>query len=197
MSMHLSHVNLVGNIAAPAEMKVATATTKMAIFRLAVNPRYQNRDGVWVDGQVSFLSVQCWGRLAEEVVARTRVGMPVLVMGKLIQGTWKTKDENDNEVTRSRVHVRASHIGPDMSRLLVTTQEIKPPVKAIEQQATGEGTMAGETTGADAGTVAASDTASGDRELVGAGVGSGAGSDGEAKGFAGAAAGLSKTEPPF
>ena len=61
--------------------------------------------------------MQCWGRLAENARRCLRKGMSVLVVGTVILETWTDAETDTN---RSRIVLKASHIGPDLNRYLTT-----------------------------------------------------------------------------
>src|SRR5699024_331980 len=83
-----------------------TEDAAMAVFRMAVNHRYQDRDGQRVDGSPTFVTVQCWGKLAQNVVSDGYKGMPVVVVGRLYQSTWTAQDSGER---RSTLRIRTSH----------------------------------------------------------------------------------------
>ena len=122
MSSQMATIHLTGNMVSNPEMKHRTEDAAMAVFRMAVNHRYQDRNGQWVDGSPTFVTVQCWGKLAQNVVSDGYKGMPVVVVGRLYQSTWTAQDSGEK---RSALRIRASHVGADMGlrRVTVTREE--------------------------------------------------------------------------
>ncbi|ALN15607.1 hypothetical protein ASQ49_10380 [Acidipropionibacterium acidipropionici] len=60
-----------------------------ARFRVAQTPRYM-RDGAWIDGETTWLSVRVNGRLAENCKNSLTKGDPVVVVGRLRTQVWTT-----------------------------------------------------------------------------------------------------------
>lgn len=134
MSNHMATIHLTGNMASTPEMKHRTENAAMAVFRLAVNHRYQDRHGTWVDGDPTFVTVQCWGKLAKNIVSDGFKGMPVVVVGRLYQSTWTVQDTGEQ---RSALRIRASHVGADMTlrRVAVTKEEAANTAPAEDDKA--------------------------------------------------------------
>jgi single-strand DNA-binding protein len=79
--------------------------------------RFNAEQGEWVDGDRLFLSVVCWRKLADGVVASLGKGDPVIVSGKLV-----TRDFEVDGKRRSVVEVDASAVGPDLNRCVADTR---------------------------------------------------------------------------
>lgn len=82
-----------------------------ARFRVAQTPRFM-RDGAWVDGQTTWLSVRVNGRLAEHCRETLRKGDPVVVVGRLRTQVWTTPEG----VQREQQVVQATTVGHDLQR---------------------------------------------------------------------------------
>ena len=82
-------------------------------LRIACTARWRNREtGEWADGATTFVNVQCWRQLADNVATCLRKGEPVLVMGRL-----RIRSYNDAEgKTRTSVEIDASSVGHDLTR---------------------------------------------------------------------------------
>ena len=87
-----------------------TATTYIADFRLASTPRVL-RNGEWVDGPTTWITVKAWRMLAKNLAASLRRGDPVIVIGRLRTSTW----ERDGQ-TYERLELDAVTVGPDLRR---------------------------------------------------------------------------------
>ncbi len=82
-------------------------------FRMAANERRYDRDsGTWVDGDTLYMTIVCWRRLAENVVACLSKGDPVVVTGKVRTREYEGKDGENRSVTE----LEASAVGPDLAR---------------------------------------------------------------------------------
>ena len=98
-------------------------------FRMASNSRYQDREtGEWRTGGTLYLSVACWGRLAQRAGGLVAKGD-----GLLVQGRLQTNEYEVDGVRRSDLEMRAAAMGPDLSRMDVTFRRRE-----------GEGSAAGE-----------------------------------------------------
>ncbi|HEY5985328.1 MAG TPA: single-stranded DNA-binding protein [Streptosporangiaceae bacterium] len=108
-----AQVFLSGYVATDPAFKRLNGKTSTAKLRIAYTARRVNREtGEWSDGPTSFLTVQCWRTLAENVAVCLRKGEPVLVKGRLQVRKYESNDGG----TRLAVEVDASSIGHDLNR---------------------------------------------------------------------------------
>ena len=121
-------------------------------FRVASNSRRRGGDGKWEPGNSLFVTVNCWGRLVSGVGASLGKGSPVIVVGNIHTSEYEDRDGN----RRSTLEMRATSVGPDLSRCIARVEK----------------TVA---TGADAETTPAPEVG-GDVDAAGAGEGDHAGS---------------------
>src|ERR1700752_999270 len=84
-------------------------------FRVASNSRRRTADGTWEAGNSLFVTVNCWGRLVTGVGAALRKGDPVIVVGHVYTSEYEDRDGN----RRSNLEMRATSVGPDLSRSIV------------------------------------------------------------------------------
>jgi single-strand DNA-binding protein len=84
-------------------------------FRVASNSRRRTADGTWEAGNSLFVTVNCWGRLVTGVGAALRKGDPVIVVGHVYTSEYEDRDGN----RRSSLEMRATSVGPDLSRSIV------------------------------------------------------------------------------
>lgn len=88
-------------------------------FRVASNSRRRCPDGSWGAGDSLFVTVSCWGRLVTGVGAALGKGTPVIVVG-----TVHTSEYDDRDgVRRWNLEMRASAVGPDVSRTIVRIEK--------------------------------------------------------------------------
>jgi single-strand DNA-binding protein len=81
--MHETQVTLVGWAATQVDYREAE-TGAVARFRMAVQPRYWNRqEGAWTDGPASFYTVWAKRALAVNLAGSVTVGEPLVVHGRL------------------------------------------------------------------------------------------------------------------
>lgn len=88
-------------------------------FRVASNSRRRNGDGSWEPGNSLFITVNCWGRLVTGVGAALGKGAPVIVVGHVYTSEYEDRDGN----RRSSLEMRATSVGPDVSRAIVRIEK--------------------------------------------------------------------------
>jgi single-strand DNA-binding protein len=88
-------------------------------FRVASNSRRRTADGSWEPGNSLFITVNCWGRLVTGVGAALAKGAPVIVAGHVYTSEYEDRDGN----RRSSLEMRATAVGPDLSRVLVRIEK--------------------------------------------------------------------------
>ena len=88
-------------------------------FRVASNSRRRTADGGWEPGNSLFITVNCWGRLVGGVCAALGKGAPVIVTGHVYTSEYEDRDGN----RRSSLEMRATAVGPDLSRVFVRIEK--------------------------------------------------------------------------
>lgn len=81
-----ANVSFTGNLGTDVEMKIGEGW-RGARFRVAHTPRVM-RQGEWVDGTTTWMSVHVYGRLADNCHVSLRKGDPVMVTGRLRTRSW-------------------------------------------------------------------------------------------------------------
>ena len=127
-----------GNVATQIRHRVASSGTHVADFRLASTRRWSGRDGSERES-TSFLSVRCFGPLADNVASSLDVGQPVVVAGRM------EIEENERDGQRYRdIVLLASGVGPNLAlgstafRRTVTTRRTAhatPPAQSRREPA--------------------------------------------------------------
>jgi single-strand DNA-binding protein len=102
-----SYVHVTGYVGTDVELRSGSG---LATFRLATTPRYR-KNGDWVDGNTTWLTVTCWRSLAEHVASSIRKGEPVIVVGRLRTNVWQGQDG-----PVERLILEAITVGHDLSR---------------------------------------------------------------------------------
>ena len=105
--MNATIVTFAGHLADAPDLRFTRAGRPVAKVRVAVNSRYQNSDGAWVDGATSWHTVQAWGALAEHLAESVTKGDRVLVHGRLEQRQYLSETGE----TRTSWEVTAEEIG--------------------------------------------------------------------------------------
>jgi single-strand DNA-binding protein len=88
-------------------------------FRVASNSRRRTGDGSWEPGNSLFITVNCWGKLVTGVGAALGKGAPVIVVGHVYTSEYEDRDGN----RRSSLEMRATSVGPDLSRAIVRIEK--------------------------------------------------------------------------
>jgi single-strand DNA-binding protein len=107
-------------------------------FRVASNSRRRTGDGSWEQGNSLFITVNCWGKLVSGVGAALGKGAPVIVVGHVHTSEYEDRDGN----RRSSLEMRASAVGPDLSRVFVRIEKPGYTGPNAEQSPAIGGTMA-------------------------------------------------------
>ena len=114
-------------------------------FRVASNSRRRTADGSWEPGNSLYVTVNCWGRVADGVAGRLFKGDPVVVVGYIHTNEYLDKEGN----RRSSMEVRATSVGPDMTRCAVKTEprrssdsEARSPEAQVQEEIEGSGDLA-------------------------------------------------------
>ncbi len=90
-------------------------------FRVASNSRRRTPEGAWEAGNSLFVNVNCWGRVMDGASGVLIKGDPVVVVGHLYTSEYDDKEGN----RRSSVEVRATAVGPDLTRATVRIEQRK------------------------------------------------------------------------
>ncbi|HWF28797.1 MAG TPA: single-stranded DNA-binding protein [Mycobacterium sp.] len=88
-------------------------------FRVASNSRRRTGDGSWEPGNSLFITVNCWGKLVTGVGAALGRGAPVIAVGHVYTSEYEDRDGN----RRSSLEMRATSVGPDLSRAIVRIEK--------------------------------------------------------------------------
>jgi single-strand DNA-binding protein len=83
-------VQLVGRLGADPEMKMYGDAKKLANIRLAVNDRYKNVKGEWMD-ETQWFNLIAWSKLAIYVEKYLLKGAEVAVEGRLVNKSFTDK----------------------------------------------------------------------------------------------------------
>lgn len=92
-------------------------------FRVASNSRRRGPSGNWEPGNSLYVTVNCWGNLARGVSASLGKGDAVVVVGHLYTSEYEDKEG----ARRSSVEVRATAVGPDLSRCIAKVDPLPRP----------------------------------------------------------------------
>jgi single-strand DNA-binding protein len=128
-------VTLAGYVATEPHYKTINDEIPHVTMRVAWTTRYRDREtGEWRDGKTSFANVNCWRKLANNVVSSLRKGQAIVVMGRL-----QVRDFDDREGKRRiAVDIEADAIGHDLYRGVAHFQRtFRSPGEAADGQPDG------------------------------------------------------------
>jgi len=112
--MFETSITVVGNIVNDPQRR-RVGDQEVVKFRVASNSRRRTPTGGWETANSLFVTVNCWGRLVTGVGAALGKGSPVIVVGDVHTSEYDDRDG----VRRSSLEMRATAVGPDVSRVLV------------------------------------------------------------------------------
>jgi len=102
-----------GFVATPPNFSATKSGLPTMTMRVAWTPRRVDRTtGEWTDEPTCFVSVKCYGRMAENSKISLEKGDPVLVTGTLRMHDYQSKEG----IPRTSVDITATAIGHDLSR---------------------------------------------------------------------------------
>jgi single-strand DNA-binding protein len=111
--MNETQITIIGNLVDNPEMRFTPSGTAVASFRVASTPRYRDsKSGEWRDGDTLFLTCQAWRQVAENVTESLEKGTRAIVVGRLRQRSYETKEGEKRTVYELQVDAA----GPDLSR---------------------------------------------------------------------------------
>jgi len=91
------------------------ADQEVISFRVASNSRRRDADGNWEPGNTLYITVNCWGKLVTGVGAALGKGTAVIAVGHVYTSEYEDRDG----VRRSSLEMRATSVGPDLSKSIV------------------------------------------------------------------------------
>ncbi|WP_181699019.1 single-stranded DNA-binding protein [Nocardia sp. GTS18] len=104
-------LHLIGNICSDIELTHTPAGVPVANFTVASTPRYRDsRTGEWRDKEALFLRCSLWREPAENAAETLPKGARVIVVGKLKQRSFTTRDGEQRTV----IELDVDEIGPSL-----------------------------------------------------------------------------------
>lgn len=102
----LNEVRLIGRLTRDPELRALNTGTSVCKFGLATGRRYRGQDGNLIE-ETTFVDIECWGKIAENVSRYLKKGRSAFVGGRLKLDTWQDKTTGQN---RTRLYVIADNI---------------------------------------------------------------------------------------
>jgi single-strand DNA-binding protein len=125
-------------------------------MRVAWTPRRRDRiTGEWVDGQTSYVTVNCWRRLATNVAVCVRKGDPVAIQGRVCVRPFQDKEGR----SRIAVEIEASSVAHDLNHGISQFNRLRPQTGMTASEYAASRDTAGDANGsASAGSADNADT---------------------------------------
>jgi single-strand DNA-binding protein len=101
-------------------------------FRVASNARRRTGEGTWEPGNSLFITVNCWGRLVAGAGAALGKGDAVIAVGHVFTSEYEDREG----IRRSSLEMRATAVGPDLSRGIVRIEKSGHPNTTPEDACT-------------------------------------------------------------
>lgn len=115
-------VSVVGHLTASPELRYTQSGAAVASFTVASTPRTLDKaTNTWRDGDTLFLRCNIWRQAAENCAESLEKGARVLVMGRLKQRSFETKDGEKRTV----VELDVDEIGPSLRYATVAVRKVE------------------------------------------------------------------------
>ena len=88
---NINRVVLVGNLTKDPELRHTPGGTPVCSLRIAVNGRWRDESGQWVD-KPNYFDVTVWGNQGENCAQYLAKGRPVAIDGRLEWREWEAQD---------------------------------------------------------------------------------------------------------
>ena len=106
-----TQITVVGNLVSDPELRYTPTGVAVANFRMASTPRtFDRQSNEWKDGDWLFLTCNVWRQAAENVAECLQRGMRVVVMGRLHQRSYETREGEKRTV----FEVEVEDVGPSL-----------------------------------------------------------------------------------
>jgi single-strand DNA-binding protein len=106
-----TQITIVGNAVEDPILKFTPNGQATARFRIASTPRFRDQQsGEWKDGESLFLTCNVWRQAAENCAESITKGMRVIVVGRLKQRSYETREGEKRTV----YEIEADEVGPSL-----------------------------------------------------------------------------------
>lgn len=114
-------ITVVGNLTDDPELRFTPSGAAVAKFRIASTPRIMDRNtSEWKDGQPLFLACVVWRQAAETAAESLQKGHRVIVVGRLTQRSYETREGEKRTV----MELQVDEIGPSLKYATATVQKM-------------------------------------------------------------------------
>ena len=114
-------ITVIGNLTDDPELRFTPSGAAVAKFRVASTPRYMDKaSNEWKDGEPLFLSCTVWRQAAEHVAESLQRGARVVVVGRLRQRSYETREGEKRTV----IELEVDEIGPSLRYATAKVQKM-------------------------------------------------------------------------
>ncbi len=104
-------VTIVGNLTADPELRYTQSGLAVVNFTVASTPKVWDRQrNEFVDGDALFMRCSAWREFAENIAASVHKGTRVVVVGRLVQRQYETREGEK----RTTFEVQADEVAPSL-----------------------------------------------------------------------------------
>jgi single-strand DNA-binding protein len=115
------NITVIGNLTDDPELRFTPSGAAVAKFRVASTPRsFDKTTNEWKDGDPTFLSCTAWRQMAENVAESLTRGARVIVVGRLKQRSYETKEGEKRTV----YELEADEVGPSLKLATAKVQKM-------------------------------------------------------------------------
>ena len=116
-----TQITMIGNLVADPELRFTPSGAAVASFRVASTPRFfDKQNNEWKDGESLFLTCNVWRQQAENVTESLAKGMRVVVVGRLRQRSYETRDGERRQV----MEIEVDDVGPALRNAKASVERI-------------------------------------------------------------------------
>lgn len=109
MAFESNFITMVGNLTDDPELRFTPSGAAVCNFRIAVNRRYTGRDGQQQE-ETTFMGVNCWRDMAENIAESLHKGDRVIVIGRVKVRSYENREGQTVWVTE----IEADEVAPSL-----------------------------------------------------------------------------------
>ena len=114
-------ITVIGNLTDDPQLKYTPSGAAVASFRVASTPqRFDKEQQKFVDLEPLFLSCTVWRQMAEHVAESLQRGSKVIVVGRLRQRSYETREGEKRTV----IELEADEVGPSLRHATAKVQKM-------------------------------------------------------------------------
>ena len=119
-----TQLTMIGNLTGEVELSFTASGVPVAHFTVASTPRiFDRKTGEWRDGEALFLRCNLWRQAAEHAAETLGRGSRVIVVGRLKQHSYETREGETHTVVELEVDEVAASLRYATAKLNKVTRE--------------------------------------------------------------------------